>query len=133
MRFADLPLDCLPGLDTRSQQQLAALGITRVAQLHRLGQTSGNKQALSQRLGVPQRYISKWLALADLARVPSVGCTYNGLLLHVGIASVAQLATASVVSLYPKLRRLHSKLLGNAAQCPSQDQVVQWIQEARQL
>lgn len=133
MAFSDLPLAHLPGLDARSQQQLADLGITRVAHLHQLGQNPAKKQALAQRLRVPQRYVEKWLALADLARVPSVGCTYNGLLLHVGIASSAQLATTSVVSLYPKLRRLHSKLLGRSAQCPSQDQVVQWIQEANRL
>ncbi|NEO63853.1 MAG: DUF4332 domain-containing protein, partial [Moorea sp. SIO4G2] len=38
------------------------------------------------------QYVNKWVALADLARIPSIGCQYCGLVLHAGICSLTQLA-----------------------------------------
>jgi hypothetical protein len=82
---------------------------------------------------VPERYIKKWVILAELARLPSVGCTYSGLLLHAGIISVSQLADSTAPMLYTRIQRLHVKTMQRTNLCPSADQVSTWIQQAKQM
>lgn len=133
MEISAQSLKDLPGLDATNRSKLAELGVTTTQQLYQLKQVPKRQQALADRIQVPLRYVQKWVVLSDLARIPSVGCEFNGLLLHVGITSPAQLASSSVTRLYPQIRRLHTQVLGTSSLCPSQDRVLQWIQEARAL
>ena len=64
------------------------------------------RQQLSKQLGTNIKYINKWTALANLARIPGVGCAYCGLLLHAGVSTPQQLSSMTVQRLHPQLTRL---------------------------
>lgn len=127
------PLDQLPGLSPTHAQGMTQLGLTSTEHLRRYGATADHRQTLAQKMQVPLRYVTKWVILAELARVPAVGCQFNGLLLHAGIISVAQLADSTAQGLYTQLRRLHVATLQRNDLCPTPDQVSLWIQQAKAL
>lgn len=133
MALSNSPIHDLPGLSETHAQALANLGFTTTEHLYRYGQSPSHRQTLAKTLAVPLRYVTKWMVLAELARIPSVGCTFNGLLLHSGILSVAQLADSSAQTLYTQIRRLQVKTMQRSDLCPSPDQVSGWIQQAKQL
>jgi predicted flap endonuclease-1-like 5' DNA nuclease len=133
MATSAYPLHQLPGLSQAHAQGMAQLGLTNTAQLQRYGVSVERRQTLAQKMQVPLRYVTKWVILADLARVAGVGCQFNGLLLHAGIMSVPQLAECSVQRLYTQLRRLHVATLQRNDLCPTADQVNLWIQQAKVL
>ncbi|NJK65103.1 MAG: DUF4332 domain-containing protein [Synechococcaceae cyanobacterium SM2_3_1] len=127
------PLAQLPGLSLRDQQLLQRAGLTTTLQLWQLTQDTLLIETLAARLLIPQRQLLKWISLADLARVPAVGCTYSGLLLHVGIQSVEQLSQSSPAQLHQHLLRLQVMMMRRRDLCPSASQVVRWIHEAQRL
>jgi hypothetical protein len=133
MPFPVYPVDQLPGLSPAHAQGMAQLGLTHTGQLYQFGRSPDRQRDLAKALQVPQRYVAKWVILADLARVPAVGCQFNGLLLHAGIISVAQLAECLAQGLYIRLRRLHVTTLQRNDLCPTADQVSLWIQQAKAL
>lgn len=133
MAPASLPIQDLPGLSPAHAEALSALGLTTVSQLYRYGQSPAQRQQLAQTLAVPQRYVAKWMVLADLARIPSVGCNFSGLLLHAGVLSMGQLAESSPQILHKRVRQLHVKTMQRSDLCPSPDQVNGWIHQAKQL
>ncbi len=133
MNLSNFPIQNLPGLSEPQAQALASHGLTTTEHLRRQGQSPAQRQVLAKNLAVPERYIAKWVILAELARLPAVGCTYNGLLLHAGIVSVGQLADSAASTLYTRIRRLHVKTMQRSDLCPSPDQVSTWIQQAKQV
>jgi hypothetical protein len=123
----------LPGLSQQQQSQLKACGITTTKKLLQIASTSQGKQALANQLQFHVQYVNKWVALADLARIPSVGCQYCGLLLHSGIASVSQLIQTPVPRLHQQILRLHVATMQRQDLCPPVEVVQQWVTEARSL
>jgi hypothetical protein len=71
------------------------------------------------------------VALADLGRIPSVGCQYSGVLLHSGVASVSQLIEIPVSRLHRQVLRLHVATLQKQTLCPPVNVIQQWIREGR--
>ena len=66
-------IERLPGITPEQQQLLDKNQITNTKELLKLAHSPELKQALAIRLQLNQKYINKWVALADLARIPSVG------------------------------------------------------------
>lgn len=95
--------------------------------------TPSARQALANQLQIHVRYVNKWVALADLARIPSVGCEYCGLLLHSGIVSISQLVQTPVHRLHQQFLRLHVATMQRQDLCPSINVVQKWATEARSL
>ncbi|MBE9059991.1 DUF4332 domain-containing protein [cf. Phormidesmis sp. LEGE 11477] len=127
------PLDQLPGLTKVQVQQLNELGILTTFDLLRHGNSVAQRQQLSTRLSTNIKHINKWTALANLARVPSVGCQHCGLLLHAGISTPQQLAKMTVQRLHPQLLRLQVQLFRRADLAPDMGMVASWIQQAQQM
>jgi predicted RecB family nuclease len=127
------PLHCLPGLPPQAQTQLSSLNIETTFDLLRVGHTMAKRQKLAQHLSMHIQHVNKWVALADLARIPSVGCQYCGLLLHAGVSSPRQLSEISIARLHQQVKRLHIQLLSDISQCPSLEDVHQWIEQAKRL
>lgn len=127
------PLDRLPGLSAGDRTALASLGYTTTA--HLLAQASGRagQQAIATQLNLHEHHVRKWAALADLARVPGVGCQFCGLLLHAGIISVAELAQAQAPRLHRQILRLQVSELRRRDLAPGASQIAAWIAQARQL
>ncbi|MGB3293723.1 MAG: DUF4332 domain-containing protein [Phormidesmis sp.] len=133
MKSANHPITELPGLSASQIEQLSACGITTTFDLLRQGNRLSQRQQLSAQLATHIKHINKWTALANLARIPSVGCQYCGLLLHAGVSTPQQLGTMTVQQLHPQLRRLQIQLFKRADLAPETAQVATWIQQARAL
>lgn len=129
----DWSIEQLPGLSDRDRSQLQDLGITTTRQLLQKASTPASRQALANQLQIKSQYVNKWVALADLARVPGIGCQYCGLLLHAGIGSVAQLAQTPAHRLHQQILRLQVATMQRRDLCPPVEEVAAWIKQAREL
>ncbi|MEM7759103.1 MAG: DUF4332 domain-containing protein [Cyanobacteria bacterium P01_A01_bin.40] len=126
-------IDRLPGLMLPEQKLLQAQGIDNTKLLLQQARNPQLKQDLAGKLRLNQKHVNKWVALADLARLPSVGDRYCGLLLHAGIISVVQLAQTSFPQLQRQILRLQVATLQRKDRSPSLEQVKQWVEEAKIL
>ncbi|MBD2165322.1 DUF4332 domain-containing protein [Calothrix membranacea FACHB-236] len=124
-------IEQLPGLSQEEQSQLQNCGITTTGLLVKNGKTLEARVALANKLQVHLQYVNKWVALADLARIPTVGTQYCGLLLHAGIGSVAQLAQVPVHRLHKQILRLQVATMQRRDLCPAIELVQQWSSQAR--
>ncbi|MDJ1185744.1 DUF4332 domain-containing protein [Roseofilum casamattae] len=127
------PLEELPGLSRQHCNLLYRLGLSTTTDLLQQMSPAPERIKYAKQLRLPIHVINKWIALSDLARVKSIGCEYNGLLLHSGIASVAQLSQMSAHHVHRQVLKLQVTLMQRRDLCPSVDRVAQWIKEARQL
>jgi Domain of unknown function (DUF4332) len=123
----------LPGLNEEEKLQLQNCGISTTSQLIVKGKTSQSRIELANQLQINLKYVNKWLALADLARVPSVGTQYCGLLLHAGVGSVMQLAETPTHRLHRQVLRLQVATMQRRDLCPAVDIVQQWTQQAKMV
>ncbi|HEY9623794.1 MAG TPA: DUF4332 domain-containing protein [Crinalium sp.] len=121
----------LPGLSPEHCTLLKTAGIETTFELLRRSRTSLQKQALAAQLQVHIQHVNKWVALADLSRIPAIGCQYCGLLLHAGISSPAQLAQTPLSRLHQQMLKLQVAMMQRQDLCPSLDEVAQWIQQAK--
>jgi Domain of unknown function (DUF4332) len=128
---SDWSVEQLPGLSEQDKLQLHNCGIHSTKELVQEGKTLQTRTELAGKLQMHLNYINKWIALADLARVPSVGTNYCGLLLHAGVASVVQLAQIPTHRLHKQILRLQVATMQRSDLCPAVDMVQQWVQEAK--
>ncbi|MBD2357399.1 DUF4332 domain-containing protein [Tolypothrix sp. FACHB-123] len=133
IKGCDWPIEQLPGLSLEEQSQLQSWGITTTGLLVKQGKTPEARLVLANKLQVHLQYINKWVALADLARIPTVGTQYCGLLLHAGIGSVAQLAQVPTHRLHQQILRLQVATMQRRDLCPAIELVQQWSYQARQI
>ncbi|MEQ8962331.1 MAG: DUF4332 domain-containing protein [Coleofasciculus sp. C2-GNP5-27] len=129
----DRAIDQLPGLSEPDCVKLQQQGITTIGQLLKRANSRQSQQVLANQLQIKAQYVHKWVALADLARIPSIGCEYCGLLLHAGIISVKQLAQTPTHKLHQQILRLQVATMQRRDLSPTVDQVAAWIQQARML
>ncbi|MBR8837220.1 MAG: DUF4332 domain-containing protein [Stigonema ocellatum SAG 48.90 = DSM 106950] len=129
----DWKIEQLPGLSQQEQSQLQNCGIITTTALIQQGKTPDARLALANKLQIHLQYVNKWVALADLARIPSIGTQYCGLLLHAGVASVAQLATIPPHKLHQQVLRLLVATVQRRDLCPGIDLVQQWSQQAQKI
>jgi predicted flap endonuclease-1-like 5' DNA nuclease len=127
----DWPIGDLPGLQAYERDALIELDITTTRELLAVAADNVTKQELATNLGAKIQYVNKLVALADLARLPGVGCQYNGLLLHTGIISVRQLALMPAHKIHQRLLRLHVATIQRRDLCPGLAQVQGWIKQAQ--
>ncbi len=130
---AEWPLEQLPGLSAEDGEGLGKCGFTTTTQLRQQAATKKNRQLLAERLRVRVESVQKWVALAELSSVPSVGCEYCGLLLHAGVASVGQLAQMPLHRLHQQILRVQVTMMQRRDLCPGVEQVGRWIAEAKLL
>ena len=126
-------IERLPGLMPPEQKLLQSQGIKDTAELLRRTRTVQSKQHLASKLKLNQKHLNKWVVLADLARLPSVGDRYCGLLLHAGIISVLQLSQTPCDRLYRQIVRLQVATLRRKDLSPTVEEVDRWIKEAKIL
>ena len=123
----------LPGLSQDEIDNLKNKGFTSTLALVKQGKTLQDKLILAQKLQVHIQYVNKWVALADLARINSVGIEYCGLLLHAGIASVMQLKNTPPHRLHKQIMRLQVATLQRRDLCPAVEKVQQWVRDAKSI
>lgn len=123
----------LPGISDQDCHNLGELGIRTTFDLLKNTQTRSQRIDLAAKLQLHPHHLQKWIALADLARIPSVGCQYCGLLLHAGITSPAQLSTTAVSRLHRQVLKLYVSTLQRNDLCPPPGEVARWVQQARYI
>jgi hypothetical protein len=133
IQAVDWPISQLPGLNSDNQTRLNNYGIKTTSQLLKKGKTSGEKMMLANLLQINIRDINKWIAMADLARIPGVGCQYCGLLLHAGVSSVNHLTQLPIHRLHQQILRFYVVNLQRRDLCPSVNQIQEWVQQAKFL
>ena len=126
-------IDKLPGIGEQDLKLLISNGIHNTKDLLANVRTTQDKYALANKLQINLKYINKWTALADLARIPSVGWEHCGAILHSGIGSVAQLKQTSFARLHSHLLRLYVANTRNKDLSPSVEEVKKWIEQAKLL
>ncbi len=129
--ICDWSIGDLPGLKNPELAQLQALGIDTTRALLSVTPDAATKRHLAITLGTKIQYVNKLVALADLSRLPGVGCQYNGLLLHTGIISVQQLAQMPAHRIHQQLLKMHVATLQRRDLCPDIAQVQTWIKQAQ--
>ncbi len=133
MQGKNWPIAQLPRLDETTRSRLQHLGITTTQGLLLKARTTQGKEEIARYLEQKPQQVSKWVIMADLARVESVGCEYCGLILHTGIGSIAQLSQMQPHQLHRQILRLQVSLFQRKDYCPHVEIVQKWILEARQL
>ncbi|MDP5338386.1 MAG: DUF4332 domain-containing protein [Nodularia sp. (in: cyanobacteria)] len=131
MTACDWPIEQLPGITESEQAKLQNCGIITTKELIKHGKSAETRVNLAKKLQVNLQYVNKWIALADLARIPGIGLQYSGLLLHSGIGSVAQLAQTPTHRLHQQIMRLQVSTMQRRDLCPTIDVVQQWTQQAQ--
>ena len=131
--ICDWSIGDLPGLNNTEHAILQGLGITTTGQLLTFAPDAATKQQLALDLGTKIQYVNKLVALADLARLPGIGCKYNGLLLHTGIISVKQLSQMPAHKIHQQILKLHVATIQRRDLCPDLAQVQNWIRQAQGL
>lgn len=127
-------LEQLPGLSAKACQNLKDHGITTThTLLKKAGRSRSQKEALAIAIGVRFQLLAKWLAFADLAQIPAVGCQHCGLIVHSGIVSLEQLAQTPLDRLHKQIMRLQVQNLQRADLCPDMGEISVWIKQAQQL
>ena len=133
MKLQYYSIDRLPGIARSHLELLRQNHITDTKILLKIANTPESKQKLATKLQLNQKYINKWVALADLSRLPSVGDKYCGLLLHASIISVGQLSQTPFHRLHQQIVRLQVATLQRKDLSPPVDLVRKWVEEARLL
>ncbi len=131
--ICDWSIGDLPGLNDTERALLIELGIATTSQLLTVAPDAATKQKLALSLGTKIQYVNKLVALADLARLPGIGCQYNGLLIHTGIISVKQLAQMPAHKIHQQILKLHVATLQRRDLCPDIAQVQNWVHQAQEL
>ncbi|MFM7448958.1 MAG: DUF4332 domain-containing protein [Leptolyngbyaceae cyanobacterium] len=130
---ADWAITQLPGLSEEDAHRLTSLEIKSTRQLLHQANTPARRQRLAAQLQLHPKYVNKWVALADLATIPSVGCQYCGVLLHTGITSPDQLAQTPLDTLHRAILRFYVATLQRRDLCPLKEDLAAWIQQAQRL
>ncbi len=133
MRSSYWPIEQLPGLTGQQQADLKSCGIVTTQHLLNQTRTLEARNSLAGKLHLHPQYLQKWSALADLARIPSIGCQYCGLVLHSGVGSVSQLSETPIHRLHRQILRLQVASFQSKDLCPPVELVQEWIQQARLL
>ena len=133
LQKSDWPVKDLPGLSLEEQAQLKNCGINTTEELITRGKTPEERIILAGKLQVDLHSVNKWVVLAGLARVPSVGTQYCGMLLHAGVISIAQLAQTPTHRLHRQVMRLQVSTLHSLDLCPAVELVQQWSHQAQAM
>jgi len=80
------------GVDLEHAEMLAAVGIRNVKQMLEAGRTEKDREALSEKTGVPPDVVLELVKLSDLARIPGVKGIRARLYHDAGVDTIAKMA-----------------------------------------
>jgi hypothetical protein len=126
-------IEQLPGLSNQDCQKLKDCGIDTTEQLLQKVRPQLGKEKLAVRMQIHAKHLNKWVAMAELASIPAVGCQYCGLLVQAGIGSIPQLAQTSIEQLHRQILRFYVANLQRRDLCPDIAVMLPWIEQAKSL
>lgn len=130
---AELPLEQISAVSAETAEKLQQLGLATNLDLLRSAGMKSQRPTLAEQVGVTVQQVNRWVVLADLTRVPSVGVVYADFLLQIGICSTLQLANMSMGDLQRQVTRYQMPILKQASLCPGMGLIATWSTQAKQL
>ena len=130
--FLQEKVDFIEGIGASYAAALNQAGIVSVMDLLQRGATRKGRAELVEATGIHAGLLLKWINHADLFRVKGVGKQFGELLEAAGVDTVMELAQRNPVNLFSKLAEVNAakKLAGRS---PHQDEVSNWVQQAKGL
>jgi len=130
--MANYKISDIEGIGPKYADKLKAVGVKSVNALLEKGATKKGRKELSDKSGIDETYILKWVNMADLYRVNGIGSEYSELLEKAGVDTVKELKTRNADNLYAKIVEVNNakKLV---RQAPGLKMVNKWIKNASKL
>jgi hypothetical protein len=126
-------IEQLPGINPEDREKLKEFDIETTFQLLKRANKREGRQKLADQMQVNVQRVVRWVVMARLARIPSVGCHYCELLLNIGIYSASQLTRATVKDLQKRIVAYQEANPHRPKLCPNPAKMTEWIQEAQKI
>lgn len=125
-------LEYVEGIGEVYAEKLRAAGITSTEKLLKEGATPKGRKEIAEKAGVSEKLVLEWVNHVDLFRVKGVGQEYADLLEEAGVDTIPELAQRNPENLYQKVVEVN-KAKNLVRALPSQKQVADWVEQAKQL
>ncbi|MDQ2886645.1 MAG: DUF4332 domain-containing protein [Chloroflexota bacterium] len=126
------PLGIMEDMPAEMKARLEAQGIQNTSQLLEHTQTKEERSELAYQSNVDARDLREYVYRADLMRLTGVGEDTAMLLEQAGVNGCKDLRQRNPQHLYNKLAELQANAHITST-APTQDQIAQWISQAKQL
>ena len=120
------------GISEAYAQKLNGAGIAKTEDLLNKGATPKGRKEISEKAGISDALILRWVNHLDLFRIKGVGSEYSDLLEAAGVDTVPELAQRKAENLIKKLVEVN-EAKKKVRKLPTQDQVAGWIEQAKKL
>ena len=120
------------GIGEVYSQKLKDAGIATTQDLLDQGAARDGRRKISERSGIGESQILRWVNHVDLFRIKGIEKQYAELLEASGVDSVPELAQRDPASLSPKLAEVNDQK-HLVRRLPTEVQVTDWISQAKQL
>lgn len=125
-------IEAIEGIGPAYGQKLVAAGIrTTGALLRQCGHARG-RRAVSERTGIAEATLLKWVNLADLMRVSGIGPEFSELLEAAGVDTVKELRTRNAANLAQAMGEANARR-SLTRTTPGVRRVEQWVAAAGRL
>ena len=122
----------IEGVGGSYAEKLGAAGLKTTEALLGEGATPAGRQGITEKTGISEQLIQKWVNHADLFRINGVAGQYAELLEASGVDTVAELGQRNAANLTEKMEHVNSER-NLANRVPSESEVERWIEEAKTL
>jgi len=120
----------IEGISMDYAKKLEKAGITTTEHLLSKAHDAKARERLAVQTGVGEKYLTQWVAVADLMRVKGIGRQYSELLMAVGVDSTPKLLATKPPELV-RLMEEHKKARKLVGGVPKLAEVEQWLNELR--
>lgn len=122
----------IEGIGEAFMNRLKEAEVYNIKQLLRAGATPAGRKELSEKTGLSEAQILKWVNRADLMRIRGIGEEYSDLLEMAGVDTVVELAQRNASHLHQKILEINGekKLVRRV---PALKMIRYWIERAKKL
>lgn len=122
----------IEGIGEVFMNKLKEAEVYNIKQLLRAGATPAGRKELSEKTGLSEAQILKWVNRADLMRIRGIGEEYSDLLEMAGVDTVVELAQRNASHLHQKILEINgeTKLVRRV---PALKMIRYWIERAKKL
>jgi predicted flap endonuclease-1-like 5' DNA nuclease len=120
------------GIGSKYSEKLTKIGIKTTEALLKAGSTPKGRKNLTEKSGISDELILKWVNHVDLYRIKGVGSEYSELLEAAGVDTIPELAQRKAANLAAKIVEVN-KVKKLVRKLPVESQVADWIEQAKKL